>query len=75
MSVNQVRCRMVRTMHPYGFRSGKWAEVIASDQRESDGRPTWLVRFDDGMTDVWVADDEQGEYEFGGTDGASEQTP
>lgn len=52
----------VRTMHPYGFRSGKWARLVVSDTR-LDGRPTWLVAFPDGVTDVWVADDEQGEYE------------
>lgn len=52
----------VRTMHPYGFRSGVWADLITTDTRE-DGRPTWLVAFPDGVTDVWVADDEHGQYE------------
>lgn len=52
----------VRTMHPYGFRSGQWASLVAQDTRE-DGRPTWLVAFPDGVTDVWVADDPNGEYE------------
>lgn len=58
-------------MHPYGFRSGQWAEIVADDTRESDGRPTWLVTFPDGVSDTWVADDPQGQYEFGPTDDAS----
>lgn len=49
-------------MHPYGFRSGEWADLVAYDMR-ADGRRTWLVSFPDGITDVWVEDDPQGEYE------------
>lgn len=56
--------KQVRTLHPYGFRCGEWADIAAHGQREQDARPTWLVGFADGATDVWVADDAQGEYEF-----------
>jgi len=56
--------QFVRTMHHYGFRRGEWAVIVMEDTRDIDGRPTWLVRFPDGVTDVWVADDPDGRYEF-----------
>jgi hypothetical protein len=51
-------------MHPYGFRCGQWADIVAEGSHGDNGRPTWLVSFPDGVTDVWVVDDPQGEYEF-----------
>lgn len=54
----------VRGTHPYVFRSGEWAKIIAHDTRERDGRPTVLVEFLDGVTDTWVMDDEAAGWEF-----------
>lgn len=45
----------VRSTHPYSFRSGQWADVVADD--EVRGRSCWLVVFVDGVTDLWVRDD------------------
>ena len=52
----------IRTMHPYGFRSGQWAVIV--NRIEVKGRECYLVRFPDGMSDYWVADDPAGRYEF-----------
>lgn len=52
----------IRTTHPAGFRSGKWARILTSV--ESRGRDCWLVQFDDGQEDWWVKNDPMGGYEF-----------
>lgn len=52
----------IRTMHPYGFRCGEWATLLCTVP--GPDRDCHLVRFDDGVTDFWVADDPDGRYEF-----------
>jgi len=59
----------IRTMHPYGFRSGKWADLLyilktAPAPTPGPARDCYAVRFKDGMTDYWVVDDPNGQYEF-----------
>lgn len=55
--------RFIRSMHPYAFRSGKWAEVLTVAPSPDD-RDCFIVRFPDGVTDYWVVNDPLGEYEF-----------
>lgn len=59
--------QFIRTMHPYGFRSGKWA--ILRCIVPGPDRDCYLVEFADGETDFWVAGDPNGQYEF--SDGAA----
>lgn len=54
----------VRNHASHGFRSGEWALIAREDRREDDNRPTWLVVFPDGATDVWVTDDASAQFEF-----------
>jgi hypothetical protein len=53
----------VRTMHPYGYHSGQWADILSLDV-DDDGRLLWFVAFPNGDVDTWVAGDPLGEYEF-----------
>jgi len=55
--------KKVRSNHWAHYRRGEWAEIILEDKR-SDGRPLWMVKFEDGDSDVWVADDEVAQWEF-----------
>lgn len=55
--------RRIRTNHPDGYRSGEWATLV-NDHIDHAGRRCFLVRFPDGASDLWVADDPDGEYEF-----------
>jgi hypothetical protein len=52
----------VRHTHPFAFRSGQWAQILTTV--ESYGRPCWLVQFPDGVTDWWVIDDPDADYEL-----------
>jgi hypothetical protein len=53
----------IRATHPYGFRSGEWAEVLTTAPA-AGGADCFVVRFGDGVTDWWrVADPDDG-YEF-----------
>lgn len=52
----------IRTMHPYGFRNGKWATITNLDI--INDRLCYEVTFPDGQVDQWVAFDPNGEYEF-----------
>lgn len=54
----------IRGTHPYSFRSGQWALIVAHSTRVEDGRPTVLVEFPDGVTDTWLVDDEAASWEF-----------
>lgn len=65
----------IRGTHPYAFRSGQWARIVSRDTRLSDGRPTVLVEFSDGVTDVWVLDDEAAGWEFDPTTSPVERCP
>ncbi len=56
--------RQVRTTHPYGFRSGEWAIFRHELTDPETGRRLYLVEFPDYATDLWVADDPDGQYEF-----------
>lgn len=52
----------IRATHPYGFRSGEWAEI-----REvvwENNRPCFSVRFVDGAMDTWPIYDPADPYEF-----------
>lgn len=55
----------VRTLNPNGFRTGQWATIIGNARRD-DRRPLLIVKFEDDVVDLWVADDEDGQYEFEG---------
>ena len=65
------RCvvKFIRTMHRYGFRSGKWALLKGTITDPQTGRECYLVEFADGMADFWVVNDPDGQYEF--SDGAA----
>ncbi len=52
----------IRHTHPYGFRSGTWAEIKAVVPGE--GRECYLVEFPDGVTDSWAVVDPDEPYEF-----------
>lgn len=52
----------IRTNHPYGFRSGEWAELKATVP--GTDRDCYLVEFPDGVTDFWVVNDPDGQYEI-----------
>jgi hypothetical protein len=54
--------QMIRTMHPYGFRSGRWA--ILRCIVPGPVRDCYLVEFEDYVTDFWAVDDPDGQYEF-----------
>jgi hypothetical protein len=53
---------LIRTMHRYGFRCGRWATLRATVPIH--GRDCYQVEFADGVTDSWVANDPDGHYEF-----------
>lgn len=55
--------QQIRTLHRYGFRSGQWATLLttAPAPAKSD---CYVVRFDDGVTDYWVVNDPDGQYEI-----------
>ena len=53
----------IRSVHPYGFRSGQWAEILKTVPLE-DGRPSYHIRFADGTEDWWVVNDPSDEREF-----------
>jgi hypothetical protein len=52
----------IRTMHPYGFRSGQWATLLG--ERVCRNRRCYVVRFGDGVTDFWPVADKAAMYEF-----------
>jgi hypothetical protein len=62
--------QQIRTMHPDGFRSGAWAELLttvpAPETLGDIDRSCYLVRFPDGVEDFWVVGDPDGQYEFRG---------
>lgn len=53
---------MIRTMHPYGFRSGQWASIVAEGTFR--GSPCYVVKFPDGALDLWLKDDPGAQYEI-----------
>jgi hypothetical protein len=53
---------MIRAQHPYAYRSGEWALVVAEGTYL--GRPNYVVKFPDGALDFWLKDDPSAEYEF-----------
>lgn len=53
---------LIRTTHPYGFRSGEWAMlrcIIPGPDRDC-----YLVEFGDKVTDFWAVGDPGAGYEF-----------
>lgn len=57
----------VRATHPYGFRSGEWARIVAvvpTVTTAGDPRECYLVSFPDGVTDLWPVVDASDPYEF-----------
>jgi len=54
---------LIRTNHPYGYRSGQWAELLTTAPAPNK-RDCYVVRFPDGATDFWVVDDPDGQYEL-----------
>lgn len=55
--------QQIRGMHQYCFRSGVWAEVVRDDLLLANRRPAYLVKFADGVTDVWLHEPGY-DYEF-----------
>lgn len=55
--------KLIRTTHPYGFRSREWAELVSTDL-SYNARYCYKVTFPDGSTDLWVVDDPSARYEF-----------
>jgi hypothetical protein len=61
--------RYIRAMHPYAYRSGQWAEILAVAPANGDRdilQPgdCYIVRFADGATDFWPVFDDAARYEF-----------
>lgn len=54
--------RFVRARHPYAYRSGEWAQIVGTIER--DGERLWLVIWPDGATDEWVVNDDVADYEL-----------
>lgn len=52
----------IRTLHPYGFRSGQWGHLKGTG--DIKGRLCFKVQFLDGVSDYWVVADPNGQYEF-----------
>lgn len=52
----------IRSTHPYGYRSGEWAEILTV--APSPERDCYVVRFLDGATDFWPVNDPSDAYEF-----------
>lgn len=52
----------IKSDHPYAYRTGKWGRIVALN--ELSGRPGWLIEWPDEVTDVWVQDDPDAEYQF-----------
>ena len=57
--------KLIRATHPYGFRSGEWAEILTIAP-DPEGRDCYVVRFSDGFTDYWPVNDPSDPYEFRG---------
>lgn len=62
----------IRAMHPYAFRSGKWAVIkgtVLLPVRENEpDRACYLVEFPDKVADFWPIDNSGYEYEFRGSE-------
>jgi hypothetical protein len=56
------RRMIIRATHHYGFRYGKWAEIIAVTPHKN--RACYVVKFPDGVTDLWPVHDPSDPYEF-----------
>lgn len=63
MSSQSATVEQVRTLHPYGFRCGEWATILTTAYDPEKGK-VYVVEFEDGATDWWVAFDRDGDYEF-----------
>jgi hypothetical protein len=64
MTQNADSRTLIRATHPYGFRSGEWAVLVAVVPTEA--RDCYLVEFPDGVTDFWPVHDPSDPYEFDG---------
>lgn len=54
--------QQIRSEHPYAYRSGQWARIVAVVPAR--GRKAWLLEWPDGATDTWAVLDPAAEYEF-----------
>lgn len=53
----------IRSTHPYGFRSGTWAEILGVEWKND--RPCFKIMFpEDRFVDWWPVHDEWDPYEF-----------
>ena len=57
----------IRGTHPYSYRSDQWAELLTTAEDPEKGK-VYVVRFPDGATDWWVADDPDNHFEFASED-------
>ena len=62
MSPEQHVGYLIRSSHPYAYRSGQWARIIAVVPALD--RDAWLIEWPDKATDVWAINDPAAEYEF-----------
>lgn len=55
--------KFIRSTHPYSFRSGTWAQVVAVYTFRN--RANYVVVFpQDAVSDLWVCEDVVANYEF-----------
>lgn len=54
----------IRSSHPYAFRSGEWAQIVARATDPENDRECYFLRFEDGTTDIWPVHDPVAQYEF-----------
>lgn len=58
----QVFVNEIRGNHPYMFRSGQWASLVA--RMIYNERICYHVRFEDGVEDWWPVSDPEASYQF-----------
>lgn len=63
----------IRDNHPYGYRSGEWAQLIGkytlkrqpvSTDASPELRECYVLVFPDGVSDLWPVNDSGYDYEF-----------
>lgn len=48
---------MIRSAHPYSYRSGEWAVITGITYPPGTGRACYAVQFPDGAENIWIMDD------------------
>jgi hypothetical protein len=57
---------LIRSNHPYAFRSGRWARIVTQSVIPDvhPDRGLFQIQFEDGYTDWWPVNDPVAEYEY-----------